>query len=78
MPILLQNGLKIDHLRVRSLPAASELIDFVHAHERNYVVELNRDGQLHQILSLEIPDSTMKLFSLITPGWTTSYSPMGS
>ncbi len=64
MTFLLKNGLKIDHLRVRSLPAGSELTDFVHEHERNYVVELNRDGQLHQILCLEIPDSSMKLISL--------------
>jgi 2-oxoglutarate ferredoxin oxidoreductase subunit alpha len=28
------------------------------------VIELNRDGQLHQILRLEIPDSSMKLISL--------------
>jgi 2-oxoglutarate ferredoxin oxidoreductase subunit alpha len=64
MTILLQYGLKIDQLRVRSLPAGPELTDFVHEHERNYVVELNRDGQLHQILCLEIPDSSMKLLSL--------------
>jgi len=64
MAILLKNGLKIDHLRIRSLPAASETIDFVNDHERNYVVELNRDGQLQQILCLEIRDSSKNLISL--------------
>jgi 2-oxoglutarate ferredoxin oxidoreductase subunit alpha len=39
-------------------------MDFVRSHERNYVIELNRDGQLHQILRLEIPDCSMKLISL--------------
>jgi 2-oxoglutarate ferredoxin oxidoreductase subunit alpha len=57
-------GYPVDHLRVRSLPTAKETIDFVRAHARNYVVELNRDGQLHEILRLEIPDCTMKLISL--------------
>ena len=47
---LSKQGYKIDHLRMRSLPVAPEVKDFVHAHERNYVIELNRDGQLHQIL----------------------------
>jgi 2-oxoglutarate ferredoxin oxidoreductase subunit alpha len=28
------------------------------------VVELNRDGQLHQILQLEIPDRNLSLISL--------------
>ncbi len=57
-------GYQIDHLRMRSLPTAPEVRDFVHAHERNYVIELNRDGQLHQILRLEIPESSLKLISL--------------
>jgi len=61
---LSQKGFKIDHLRMRSLPTAPEVKDFVHSHERNYVIELNRDGQLHQILRLEIPDSSLKLISL--------------
>jgi 2-oxoglutarate/2-oxoacid ferredoxin oxidoreductase subunit alpha len=57
-------GYKIDHLRIRSLPTALEVVDFVRSHERNYVIELNRDGQLHQILCLEISDYAMKLRSI--------------
>jgi 2-oxoglutarate ferredoxin oxidoreductase subunit alpha len=64
METLSQNGYKIDHLRMRSLPTAPEVMDFVRSHERNYVIELNRDGQLHQILRLEIPDCSLKLISL--------------
>lgn len=64
MEILSQTGYKIDHLRMRSLPTAPEVKDFVHSHERNYVIELNRDGQLHQVLRLEIPESSMNLISL--------------
>jgi 2-oxoglutarate/2-oxoacid ferredoxin oxidoreductase subunit alpha len=57
-------GYKIDHLRMRSLPVSDEVKDFVRGHKRNYVIELNRDGQLHQVLSLEIPDCSMNLISL--------------
>jgi 2-oxoglutarate ferredoxin oxidoreductase subunit alpha len=64
MDILAQKGYKIDHLRMRSLPTAAEVADFVHAHQRNYVIELNRDGQLHQVLRLEIPDCSLQLISL--------------
>jgi 2-oxoglutarate/2-oxoacid ferredoxin oxidoreductase subunit alpha len=64
METLEQKGYKIDHLRMRSLPTATEVMDFVRLHERNYVIELNRDGQIHQILRLEIPDCSMKLISL--------------
>jgi 2-oxoglutarate ferredoxin oxidoreductase subunit alpha len=64
MDYLSTKGFKIDHLRLRSLPVAAEAAEFVREHERNYVIELNRDGQLHQVLQLEIPDCNMKLISL--------------
>jgi 2-oxoglutarate ferredoxin oxidoreductase subunit alpha len=64
MDNLADTGYQIDHLRIRSLPVDAEVKDFVRTHERNYVIELNRDGQLHQILQLEIPDCSMKLISL--------------
>ena len=77
---LSQQGYTIDHLRIRSLPVAPEVMEFVRLHERNYVIELNRDGQLHQILRTEIPDSSMKLLSLshldglpLTAAWVVSH-----
>ncbi len=64
MDELTSQGYLIDHLRMRSLPSGPEVKKFVRSHERNYVIELNRDGQLHEILQLEIPDSNLKLISL--------------
>jgi 2-oxoglutarate ferredoxin oxidoreductase subunit alpha len=61
---LAERGIPMNHLRMRSLPSSPEVIDFVHAHEHNYVVELNRDGQLHEILRLEIPESSLNIISL--------------
>jgi 2-oxoglutarate ferredoxin oxidoreductase subunit alpha len=56
-------GLKTDYMRVRALPFSPEVLDFVRAHDRNYVVELNQDGQLHQLLTLAIPERSMNLIS---------------
>ena len=53
--ILAENGLKTDYLRIRAIPFSQEVIDFVAQHQRTYVVEINRDGQLKQLLTLEIP-----------------------
>jgi 2-oxoglutarate ferredoxin oxidoreductase subunit alpha len=61
---LSKKGYRIDHLRMRSLPSAPEVVEFVRGHKRNYVVELNRDGQLHQVLRLEIPDCSLELVNL--------------
>lgn len=48
-------GLEVDYLRVRALPLASGIGDFIATHERVYVVEQNRDGQFYGILRTELP-----------------------
>jgi 2-oxoglutarate/2-oxoacid ferredoxin oxidoreductase subunit alpha len=48
-------GLETDALRVRAYPFSREVEAFVAAHERVYVVEQNRDGQLAALLKLDLP-----------------------
>jgi len=57
-------GISADYLRVRALPSCSQVREFVEAHERVYVVELNRDGQLFGILQQEQHELSPKLISL--------------
>jgi 2-oxoglutarate/2-oxoacid ferredoxin oxidoreductase subunit alpha len=61
---LASQGIPTDYLRVRSIPFSSEVSDFIREHDRNYVIELNRDGQLHQLLTLEVPEHAASLISL--------------
>lgn len=75
--ILAEKGVQADYMRVRSLPVNSAVREFIASHARNYVVELNRDGQLEQILSLEISEYSEKLISIsvigglpLTAAWT--------
>ena len=49
------DGVASDYLRVRALPLAAEVAAFIARHERVYVVEQNRDGQLFGILRDELP-----------------------
>jgi 2-oxoglutarate/2-oxoacid ferredoxin oxidoreductase subunit alpha len=63
-PILAEAGIPTDYLRVRAIPFSPQVDEFVQGHERTYIVELNRDGQLHQLLTLEIPDRAVSLISL--------------
>ncbi len=57
-------GLKTDYLRLRAIPFTEEVTEFIYSHERTYVVEMNRDGQLHQLLSLEYAPVCAKLTSI--------------
>jgi len=53
---LLEKGVKTDYMRIRGWPFTQEVDDFVRTHERMYVVEINRDGQLRQILMVNYPE----------------------
>jgi 2-oxoglutarate ferredoxin oxidoreductase subunit alpha len=53
--LLAERGLEVDYLRLRGLPMAPSVSDFVARHERTYVVEQNRDGQMYDRLRLEVP-----------------------
>ncbi len=57
-------GVPTDLLRVRALPFTSEVEHFINNHERVYVVEMNRDGQLHQLLTIKYPSLAGKLVSI--------------
>ena len=48
-------GRPVDYLRVRALPLSDEVAAFVARHERVYVVEQNRDGQVYDIVRLALP-----------------------
>ena len=53
--IIEETGRMVSQCRVRALPLHSEVEAFVERHERIIVLELNRDGQLYNILRKELP-----------------------
>jgi 2-oxoglutarate ferredoxin oxidoreductase subunit alpha len=60
-----EHKLQTDYLRVRSYPFTREIHEFIEGHERIYVVEQNRDGQMASLLKLDIkPELTPRLRSI--------------
>jgi 2-oxoglutarate ferredoxin oxidoreductase subunit alpha len=53
--LLAAQGVKTAYLRLRALPAHSEVLKFIESFDHVYVVENNRDAQLTQILRLDLP-----------------------
>ncbi len=49
-----ERGIATDYLRVRAYPFSRAVHEFVERHERVYVVEQNRDGQLAALLRLDV------------------------
>jgi 2-oxoglutarate ferredoxin oxidoreductase subunit alpha len=62
--ILEQQGVRSDYMQIKAVPFADEVKGFIESHPVNYVVELNRDGQMHQLLTLAYPELALKLVSL--------------
>jgi 2-oxoglutarate ferredoxin oxidoreductase subunit alpha len=52
------------YLRLRAVPFSDDVLEFIRKHERIYVIEMNTDGQMRQLLQLAIPDQATKLISL--------------
>ena len=73
---LANDGIQTDYLRVRALPVASAVGDFIHSHKSIFVIENNFDGQLNQLLHIESPEDISHVRSLslgdglpMTPSW---------
>ena len=54
LDVLHAQGLYIDALRLRAFPFSQSVPDFIEAHDVVFVVEQNRDGQMHNLLVNEL------------------------
>ncbi|MCP5116780.1 MAG: 2-oxoacid:acceptor oxidoreductase subunit alpha, partial [bacterium] len=58
-------GVEVSYLRLKAYPFTRELAGFIEHHARVYVVEQNRDGQMLQLMKLELtPEHVAKLRSV--------------
>ena len=60
----MEAGVKSDSMRIRGVPFTDEVVKFIESHNQNFVVEMNRDGQMYQLLLVEYPHLTDKLTSV--------------
>ncbi len=61
---LAAKGTKTSYLRLRALPLSDSVESFVRAHDRVYVVELNTDAQMTQLVRLDTPELAGRVFPL--------------
>ena len=64
MDRLKEKDIPTDFLRVRSLPLQKDVYEFIDGKQTVYIIEMNRDGQLFQILNMEYPNVCGKMVSL--------------
>jgi 2-oxoglutarate ferredoxin oxidoreductase subunit alpha len=60
-----ESKIRTDYLRVRAYPFTPEVEEFIASHETIYVVEQNRDGQLLNLMKIDLdPAQATKLHSI--------------
>ena len=52
---LREAGIETSYCRIRALPVADEVARFIERHQRVYLVEQNRDGQVYSLLRAALP-----------------------
>jgi 2-oxoglutarate ferredoxin oxidoreductase subunit alpha len=63
--LLESRDIHLDTLRIRAFPFSDAVKDFIDRHDRVFVVEQNRDGQLRTLLLTELDATPTKLTSLL-------------
>ncbi len=62
---LQEQGIEADYLRLRAYPFNAAVHEFIAAHQRVYVVDQNRDGQMLQLIKMDIAsEDVVKLRSV--------------
>lgn len=60
-----ERGVETSYFRLRALPFTDELNEFIAAHDRIYVVEQNRDGQMADIIRLAVGEDQRKIRKIL-------------
>ncbi len=59
-----EHGIKTDFLRIRAIPFTAEVDAFLAKYDQIFIVEMNRDGQMDQILKTEYAQFSPKFKSV--------------
>ena len=58
-------GIETSYFRLRAVPFTDDLKNFIAMHDRVYVVEQNRDGQMGDIIKLEVGEDQRKIRKIL-------------
>lgn len=65
LDILREDGQKIDAMRIKAFPFSDKVKEFIHNHDRLFVVEQNRDAQMRTLLINELEINPAKLIRVL-------------
>ncbi len=63
--LLKQEGIALDAMRPKGFPFGKAFEDFIHSHEKVFVIEQNRDAQFKSLMMIELGTNPEKLVSVL-------------
>lgn len=63
--LLKAEGIQLDAIRIKSFPFNQSVEDFIHSHDKIFVVEQNRDAQMRSLLMIELGINPEKLIPVL-------------
>ena len=63
--LLKEQGTPVDAMRVRAFPFSQAVNDFIDAHEKVFIIDQNRDGQMRSLMLIEIGADPKNLISIL-------------
>ncbi len=63
--LLKAEGVQLDAIRIKSFPFNQTVEDFIHSHDKVFVVEQNRDAQMRSLLMIELGINPEKLIPVL-------------
>lgn len=67
---LAEKNVTASSMRIKAFPFGEEVPAFINGHDKIFVLEQNRDGQMKKLLSMEFPELAHKLKSVVKfDGW---------
>ncbi len=65
---LRDHGISADYMRIRAFPFGRAVREFIDGHDRCFVVEQNRDGQLRSLIAIETGVARDRMTSVLDYG----------
>jgi len=65
LDVLEAEGLELDAMRLRAFPFPASVAEFIEAHDRVFVIEQNRDAQMHTLLVNELGIDPARLVKVL-------------
>lgn len=63
--LMKKEGKILDAIRIKAFPFNKTVEDFIHSHDKVYIVEQNRDAQLRSLLMIELDINPKKLIKVL-------------